>query len=275
MEGSGATGNDAASETSSVDSSAPMEESRRGTKDRIHDVQHVGGRPTDDRCGGIVISRHFPKLLHRVLSGSKGGRNSDPGDGSDGLAALDARAEDDDRGAGRAVHAIGNAERDCDVVSRAMEWLPHGQGWRVLRWDVMCTHVLPNEFSELCEDVVGDVVRGKDQVDDALGVHDGCIRDASEGGVDIQSGNMGHGRAMDDKRKKADEEEDDGGKRSRHKKTRVRAKDERGNVTFSDDQWIEAFLWHVKAWGFQQVKSGRDKGSFRHQVREPFPSIFF
>ena len=40
-------------------------------------------------------------------------------------------------------------EKDRDgVILKAMEWLPHGKGFRVLRWDVLSEKVLPRYFSE-------------------------------------------------------------------------------------------------------------------------------
>jgi len=31
-----------------------------------------------------------------------------------------------------------------------LEWLPEGMAWRVLRWDLMCSHVIPTCFPYLC-----------------------------------------------------------------------------------------------------------------------------
>ena len=42
--------------------------------------------------------------------------------------------------------------------------------------------------------------------------------------------------------------------------------EEEGSEVYSDDEWVEAFSWFVKSYGFEEVMSGREKGSFRHEV---------
>jgi len=42
--------------------------------------------------------------------------------------------------------------------------------------------------------------------------------------------------------------------------------EEEGSEVYSDDEWVEAFSWFVKSYGFEEVMSGRNKGSFRHEV---------
>lgn len=43
-------------------------------------------------------------------------------------------------------------------------------------------------------------------------------------------------------------------------------KDEEGRVGIS----IDAFLWHLAAWGFEEVQSGPDVGAYSHEVRPRF-----
>jgi len=74
---------------------------------------------------------------------------------------------------------------------KVLEWLPHGQAWRVLRWDEMSNTVLPSYFPEFCAET------SKEDADAA----------------------------------------------------------------------VDMFLWHVKAWGFEEVrKVGADMGSYRHKL---------
>lgn len=125
-----------------------------------------------------AVKFHFPNKLHRLLS-------------------LETSNEVDNQ------------------IGKAMEWLPHGNGWRVLRWDVMCVHVLPRHFDELLPDFDG--------------------RDG-------------------DKARKDDRVTDSDADKKQSK--------------FSDEQWIDAFLSQVNAWGFEKVRSGIDMGCYRHKVRE-------
>mmetsp|Transcript_8635 Transcript_8635/g.18224 ORF Transcript_8635/g.18224 Transcript_8635/m.18224 type:complete len:845 (-) Transcript_8635:239-2773(-) len=114
-----------------------------------------------------------------------------------------------------------------DVLTRSsyagtvLEWLPHGQGWRVLRWDEMARSVIPEHFPQFCAS------RGT-----SSGVNEGemlASRDDEEGG--------------DGKKAKA------------------------GGGASTDDADVNAFLWHVKAWGFQEVRDvGPDMGSYRHSL---------
>mmetsp|Transcript_4963 Transcript_4963/g.10413 ORF Transcript_4963/g.10413 Transcript_4963/m.10413 type:complete len:864 (-) Transcript_4963:189-2780(-) len=122
-----------------------------------------------------AVKFHFPKKLHRLLS-------------------LETNNEVDNQ------------------IGKAIEWLPHGNGWRVLRWDVMCVHVLPRYFDELLQDFDG--------------------RDG-------------------DKARKDDRVTDSDADKTESK--------------FSDEQWIDAFLSQVNAWGFEKVRSGIDMGCYRNK----------
>lgn len=135
--------------------------------------------PSSSVCSKSSIVDHFPSLLHKLLAK----------DGKEGNS---------------------KSEVDDTIISSAMEWLPHGKGWRVLRWDTLCTEVLPKEFPKLCHDIYA--------------------KNAKDTKVD----------GRDDIEKEAGE--------------------------FSDEQWVEAFVWQIKAWGFEEVNVGKDRGSFRHQV---------
>ncbi|KAL3779450.1 hypothetical protein HJC23_012727 [Cyclotella cryptica] len=83
-------------------------------------------------------------------------------------------------------------DKTCDEdVSKAMEWLPQGKGFRVLRWDVLSEKVLPRYFSEW-------------------------------------------------ESRKANEKHD-------------------------CNEWIHMFRGYLKECGFQEVKFGKEFGSFRHE----------
>lgn len=105
-----------------------------------------------------------------------------------------------------------NVDEDS-TISSSLEWLNHGKGFRILRWDVFCTEVLPKEFPGLCV-AIPNVAAKKDTIERGEEQHDA----------------------------------------------------EKMSSEFSDEQWVEAFLFHVRSWGFEEVMSGRDRGSFRHQV---------
>ena len=76
-------------------------------------------------------------------------------------------------------------------LGTVLEWLPHGQAWRVLRWDELAKSVLPVFFPSM------------------------CIDDESNYG-----------------------------------------------------ERMNCFLWHVRSWGFQEVKDiGPDMGAYWHNVR--------
>ena len=68
-----------------------------------------------------------------------------------------------------------------------LQWLPHGQAWRILRWDALQRQVLPENLPQLCEE-------------------------GTEGSID-------------------------------------------------------AFLWNVRAWGFEEIRDGHDIGAYHNKVR--------
>ncbi len=42
----------------------------------------------------------------------------------------------------------------------------------------------------------------------------------------------------------------------------------RGSYDDEQEEWlVEMFLWHIRAFGFVEVTSGMDRGSFCHEVR--------
>ena len=104
-------------------------------------------------------------------------------------------------------------------ISLAMEWLDNGKAFRILRYDILCTEVLPKEMPMLCSDKKKMTM-----------MQDGIYKSESR----------------DDEQTKAEEEGSE--------------------QVYSDDEWVESFLWFVKSYGFEEVMSGRDKGSFRHEV---------
>ena len=133
------------------------------------------------------MSRHFPNVLHKLLS-----KTSD---------------------------RQGDAN---NKISLAMEWLNHGKAFRILRYDILCTEVLPKEMPMLCSD--------RKKKEKMMKMNDDICKSESR----------------DDEQTKVVEE----GRKQ----------------VYSDDEWVEAFSWFVKSYGFEEVMSGRDKGSFRHEV---------
>jgi len=79
---------------------------------------------------------------------------------------------------------------ESEFSGKVLQWLPHGQSWKIMRWDALRRQVLPKYFSQL--------------------------------------------------------REEDG-------------KDARGS--------IDAFLWHLSAWGFEEIIDGPDVGAYSHAVR--------
>ena len=76
------------------------------------------------------------------------------------------------------------------MCGNAVQWLPNGEAWKVVRWDALRREVLPLYFSELRDE------NGK-----------GCGT-------------------------------------------------------------IDAFIWHLTAWGFEEIKDGTDAGAYRHDVSD-------
>mmetsp|Transcript_21763 Transcript_21763/g.47184 ORF Transcript_21763/g.47184 Transcript_21763/m.47184 type:complete len:746 (+) Transcript_21763:261-2498(+) len=138
------------------------------------------------------------KLLHKKKKGNFMSEESDEaGDAKEEATRITSPVPsaviDNGRVFPKTIHQLlsGNdiTTEELFAVSSAMEWLPHGKGFRVLRWDDLSSKVLPVHFPDLC--------------------------DGKEG---------------------------------------------------SDEQWVDAFLLQISSWGFTEVKSGRDRGSFRHEL---------
>lgn len=79
---------------------------------------------------------------------------------------------------------------ESEFAGKVLMWLPHGQSWKIVRWDALRRQVLPKYFSQLREE------------------------DSKDGSASI-----------------------------------------------------DAFLWHLSAWGFEEVTDGPDVGAYSHVVR--------
>jgi hypothetical protein len=79
---------------------------------------------------------------------------------------------------------------ESEFAGKVLQWLPHGQAWRIVRWDALRKQVLPKYFTQL-------------------------------------------------------KEED----------------------TASASGSIDAFLWHLSAWGMEEITDGPDVGAYSHVVR--------
>ena len=139
------------------------------------------------------VSRQFPNVLHKLLSKSVDSNNS---------------------------KQVGDDNTSTSKISLAMEWLNHGKAFRILRYDILCTEVLPKEMPMLCSD--------RKKKEKMMKMNDDICKSESR----------------DDEQTKVEE----------------------GSNKYSDDEWVDAFSWFVKSYGFEEVMSGRDKGSFRHEV---------
>jgi hypothetical protein len=89
-----------------------------------------------------------------------------------------------------------HASSELAMNLSVLQWVSHGQAWRIIRWDAFQREVLPAMFPQL-----------------------------------------------------------------------VSSKAATGS--------IDAFLWQLKAWGFQEIKDGPDIGAFAHTVRHQMLSRFF
>jgi hypothetical protein len=90
---------------------------------------------------------------------------------------------------------------ESEFAGKVLLWLPHGQAWRIVRWDALRRSVLPKYFAQLNDD-------------------DGAAP-SKDAAAPMPSGS------------------------------------------------IDAFLWHLSAWGFEEVNEGPDVGAYAHVVREP------
>ena len=121
---------------------------------------------------------------------------------------------------------------DDDEQSRSMEWLPSNQGFRVLRWDEM-PRVLRKHLPDLCDGVF-------EPAKNVTKLHEIYSSDSNE----------------DCKEKSSTKN---------HSKLDV-AKEDKCKKNYTDDQWVDAFVHQLKSWGFEEVKHGALRGSFRHEV---------
>jgi hypothetical protein len=93
---------------------------------------------------------------------------------------------------------------ESEFAGKVLLWLPHGQAWRIVRWDALRRQVLPKYFTQLNEDM---------------------SKEAAAGASAAQA-------------------------------------------PASPSGSIDAFLWHLSAWGFEEVNEGPDVGAYTHVVRE-------
>lgn len=189
------------------------------TKNNIVGFSNNDSAPSDSRLKSWLI------VLHKLLT-----KGNDPERENNGKVQMENKGSGD-AATDNVELSIANASASSvanDAISLAMEWLPHGKGFRILRWGALCT-ILPKVFPQLCEDADLSPIQllVQENTEKKFAKEEAVNRDV------ITEGEM--------------EEE--------HK------------VEFSNDQWIEAFLWHTQVWGFTEVKTGVDRASFRHEVR--------
>ena len=126
-----------------------------------------------------------------------------------------------------------------------LEWLPHGQGWRVLRWDEMARTVLPEHFPQFCSSLAATK-------EDATSTSEKTKKEKEE------DGENGDRAASKTKAKQL---------RRKPPMLPLRSKAEETSSKGAGDGDVNAFLSHVRAWGFQEVRDGGpDMGSYRHAV---------
>lgn len=114
-------------------------------------------------------------------------------------------------------------------VEEAMEWLPHGKGFRILRWEKFVQNILPCAFPTLCD----------------CGWNDETITTAATTTtIAVTMDERGNNNTIGTTNT------------SDYKESK-----------YSDNLWVDSFLWHMKAWGFREVTIGIDRGSFCHEVR--------
>lgn len=169
------------------------------------------------------VNAHFPNILHRLLSSASVGNNKN----------------DDD-----------NDDDDNDRISLAMEWLPHGRGWRVLRWEELPLVVLPQLFpttataAAAATTTTTTMKRNKFSPNDATDNANHHHNHSTNGDNNNKNNNDTKGINH--------HYDDDHDSSERRKK----------------EWFIDIFLWHVRAFGFVEVTSGLDRGSFCHGVRK-------
>lgn len=122
-------------------------------------------------------------------------------------------------------------------VEEAMEWLPHGKGFRILRYEELVQNILPKAFPTLC-----DCGRNDDKTTPMTdGDKKTAIMEEQRGEIVVTMDERGN--------------------------INVNKQQEQQSKYFSDNVWVDSFLWHMKAWGFQEITMGVDRGSFFHEVR--------
>lgn len=181
---------------------------------------HVSSHPHNHPS----INAHFPNILHRLLTTTN----------KDG---------DDD---------------DDHMVTSAMEWLPHGRGWRVLRWDVLRTKVLPRLFPSASTTRENGKNKGIiDNNDKNYITHDNNNNNVNN--YITSYPDIGHQPLIS-------REDDIGDKDKRMVSSFI------DHDSYEDDEeqqeWlVEIFLYHIRAFGFVEVTSGLNRGSYYHEVR--------
>ena len=120
------------------------------------------------------------------------------------------------------------------ISSSGMEWLHHGKSFRILRYDVLCDEILPKEFVGLCSAIFPTRTNTKKEVNKEV---DSTI----EKNVDKSDSRDDNHFPEDDNDKEESER-------------------------YTDEEWIESFLWHLRSYGYEEIMIGREKGSFRHEV---------
>ena len=120
----------------------------------------------------------------------------------------------------------------CDdgEQSRSIEWLPSNKGFRVLRWDEL-PRLLQKHLPDLCEGVF-------ESARNVVKLHEIYSSDSNEDCKSSSKNQLKLGAVKEDKFKK----------------------------NYTDDQWADAFVLQLKSWGFEEVKCGTERGSFRHEV---------
>jgi hypothetical protein len=165
-----------------------------------------------------------------------------------------------------AVAGAGGAARKILGIEEAMEWLPHGKGFRILRYEKLVQYVLPIAFPTLCDDSGGSRNNGSTTRTTRTTMTDDGGRRKTAAVMKEERGNnivvtmdgRGHINTITTNNAAAD----DGGLVSNNKQQQ-----QEQAKYYSDNVWVDSFLWHMKAWGFQEVTMGVDRGSFRHEVR--------
>ena len=180
-------------------------------------------------------------------------------EGTPADAGADPSASASDAAIGKPMPHFPSLLHDVLTNSRhagsVLEWLPHGQGWRVLRWDEMARTVLPEHFPQFCPSSATAMKAG----------------DASTSEKNNKKEEDGEDGDNTDSKAKA--------KQPRRKPPMLplRSKVSEGtSPKGAGDGDVNAFLSHVRAWGFQEVRDGGpDMGSYRHAVSVDVSLICF